>query len=265
MKTVHRFLPLINLEPQMRLPCLLKMKRERNWRWNTLKTYHGSILAALKIMGLERTIYDKEASEFLEKQAVEEIPSVPTALSACNARSLLKMARKTKSSRMRNVMTAICFAFYFGQRISDVLLLRREDISIREGGADIVATVRRGKTVKHCKPFTLHVPPNHLGSLVRSWSHYKNSRLFPPNSKALILNILRSVNPDYELRSIRRGGLQLIATSGIDPEKLRSEFSKHRSQGMLYRYLEHGACLESVKKLHHWTAAFIDRASKLKH
>ena len=85
MRTVRRFLPVVCLEPERRLQCLLTLKRVHGWTWNTLKTYHGAILAALQILNHERTLFDKEAAAFLDKKAVEEIPSVPSALSVHDA------------------------------------------------------------------------------------------------------------------------------------------------------------------------------------
>jgi integrase len=261
MRTVKRFLPVVSLAPKDRLPSLLKMKRNHGWCWNTVKTYHGAILAAMKILEIEKTVHDNEATAFLDRKAVEEISRVPSALKLEDAHKLLKMAKKEKKSARRNIMTAICFAFHYGQRISDILLLRREDITVREEGTNVVATIRRGKTVKSCKPFSLHVPKGTLGTLVKSWA--SKYPLFPRNAKRSILEILRRINPQYELRSIRRGGLQMLASSGIDPETLRSEFSKHRTVGMLNRYLEHGACLSSQRRLHHWAMKFSRNALKL--
>ena len=46
--------------------------------------------------------------------------------------------------------------------------------------------------------------------------------------------------PDLELRSVRRGGLQLMATLGFPWETILS-FSKHGSTAMLMKYLDKGA------------------------
>ena len=53
--------------------------------------------------------------------------------------------------------------------------------------------------------------------------------------------ILEDIDPSLEVRSVRRGGLQRMASSGmLYPDILR--FSKHTSEASLNRYLNNGIC-----------------------
>ncbi len=59
--------------------------------------------------------------------------------------------------------------------------------------------------------------------------------------------ILKTAGHTLELRSIRRGGLQYMAVSGMPLEKILL-FSKHRSMDMLMRYLDWGAVSTAHQK-----------------
>jgi hypothetical protein len=56
-----------------------------------------------------------------------------------------------------------------------------------------------------------------------------------------IRTILGAMSPRLQIRSIRRGGLTMMAEAGIPLEDNRSNFSKHSSPAMLMTYLNAGA------------------------
>ena len=57
--------------------------------------------------------------------------------------------------------------------------------------------------------------------------------------KTKIRDALRAVDPNLELRSIRRGALQHMASQNVSMEDLRI-YSRHSSVAMLRRYLHWG-------------------------
>jgi integrase len=110
-------------------------------------------------------------------------------------------------------------------------------------------TFRRGKGVLFRGPYTVPtlVPPQWRQQF-RSWfaSVRPEEFLFPAASMKerlerghTLLHALRLIDPSMGQRAIRRGALQHMARSGTPLETLM-EFSGHKSQDTLRRYLRWG-------------------------
>jgi integrase len=258
LRTVRRFLPYASVSSEQRLPLLLKYRTIHNWKWSTTATYHGAILAALKILQMPKDFFDREATRHLEKQVLQEVVEYPKALSQAHARTVLQYALEEPRGQVKNILVAMVLAFTFGQRMSDILQLDRNDIDRSPIDNDIVITIRRGKVIHFCKPYTLHVPANGvLGSLLSEWMQPATETLFGANAHRIISETLQTMDEDYEHRSVRRGGLQALALTGMSLEDLRVNYSKHSTVPMLLRYLGHGNCLLSQAALHHSTTTLL--------
>jgi hypothetical protein len=141
-----------------------------------------------------------------------------------------------------------CWAL--GQRFGDFIQLAISDFLILPD--TVIITFRRGKTIVHTKPYSLvldrhcKVTMNLLEvrdtATARGWLFLTSRFNDAASLKALSLRtatLLSQVDDRLEIRSIRRGGLQHMASLGHSVEKMRL-FSKHRSDEMLLRYLNWG-------------------------
>ena len=262
LSTIQRFLPFILLEASQRLPTLLSMKKQHGWKWSTTRTYHGAILAAMNILSIPLSLHEREGCKYLEKMLATEVVDFPAPLQPLDIDEIYGYATSETHAPTRITMTAICFAYLFGQRMGDVLQLHKDNIALNLPRTGLVVTIARGKVIQFCKPYTLHLPVDHnVGHLMLEWLSLPQGPLFPGTAAALVRETLHLLNPEYELRSIRRGGLQALAATGIDPETLRTQYSKHSSLQMLVRYLNHGALLKSQELLHHHLATVMEPSS----
>jgi hypothetical protein len=107
-------------------------------------------------------------------------------------------------------------------------------------GKALSARFVTGKVVAVCGPVTTHttaLPVSHQAFIPHT------GPLFAPALRSRIhattMEVLKSVNPRIEVRSLRRGSLTAMALSGASVETLLS-FSHHRSPDMLFRYLGWG-------------------------
>jgi hypothetical protein len=144
---------------------------------------------------------------------------------------------------------ALALTWCCAGRVGDVLKLQRRDIQLDEAflqnGAMLI-TFSRGKGALLGQPYT--VPTVCLmewrplvlrfleGLRPTAW-------VFPGGSPrfGLLTNLaLRTANPDYTVRAIRRGALQAMAADGA-PDEVLVIFSGHRNMSTLWRYLNWGA------------------------
>jgi hypothetical protein len=140
--------------------------------------------------------------------------------------------------------------FIYGQRISDMVQLAVYDLEVQPDF--LVITVRRGKTFTTAKPYALWLkrhryPTEELIEVAISAKKLNRIFLFSEtNSEAERTKILQTihemivcVNDNLELRSLRRGGLHLMALNN-QPLTSIIKFSRHSDIDMLMRYLNWG-------------------------
>ena len=146
------------------------------------------------------------------------------------------------------IVAAIILAFVLGQRISDVLQLSSEDLTIN--GKNLVFTFRRGKVIPKIGPYSLALEKESMVAR-QIWEMAKRRKgfLFTKLNTAderlelqtVVRRTLMEVDVRLEARSIRRGGLQVMAERGEAMEDIL-RVSKHATENMLMRYLDWGAC-----------------------
>lgn len=238
--------------------CFESHRDKKQWKYGTTLTYVEAFLAANKgnstlsgetVRRVEK--YQKALKAHVKAERREAAPPLTTSM-VCKL-------------RIRHPLhLCILLAFTFGQRISDMLQLATADIDKvhLQGQGFLVITVRRSKTIKATGPYTLHVrqdselgPP--LKRLYRRCRRQHLPFLFTQSVPLLGLGgllqipsrertrlrkatnaVLKEIDPRLESRSIRRGGLQRIASLGVNLEDLRTHFSKHTSTASLGAYLD---------------------------
>lgn len=251
-QTVKRMLGFTDIAPQERLKAFIEARNTNAWKWSTAAAYYGAIATGLKLTGKSLTSQDQMNIKWLEARSAEELTNHPSPMTTAHFKTLLTWIAQQPQPEM----VAIAFSFLTGQRISDVLKLNAQDVNVRIPH-HVCFTFRRGKVVPRIGPFTIQLSGTcDLAQrlLTRARNLPVNSRLFGDESLTTkrCRTILSMLGEELELRSVRRGGLQLMALKGVPLDTIRTVFSKHKSTEMLRTYLEHGATslhegMESVK------------------
>jgi hypothetical protein len=192
-----------------------------------------------------------QISKFYDLKSSQEIPDYPEEMSVEEQLELLRLLEEPTTRcapTLHAALTAVTVTFALGQRIADMLQLLVEDLTEIPETSSICITVRRGKVIAFCKPYCLHINSrstiaSHLRSLCRG--RQQQEPLFGNVAlmQSTIRQELKSLRPELELRSIRRGGLCALARTGLSLQQLRTQFSQHASDQMLLRYIRHGAHL----------------------
>ena len=110
----------------------------------------------------------------------------------------------------------------------------------------LVLTIKKGKTTKRRKPYSVHLPANSALALeVASLAEGKSGLLFAYNEsynkdRNLIRDALKAISPSLGILSVRRGGLQFMAQQGMSTQCMLHH-SRHADVQMLNRYLAWGA------------------------
>ena len=143
-------------------------------------------------------------------------------------------------------------------RISDILMLRREDLIWDANKNELAMTVKEGKVMGKVDPYTVHtkVTDEYLQRIFRvflSKVHRDKDRIFPftnlPRQKRIdrLNNALKVASPTLTSRSVRRGALQTMATEKT-PLKTIMQFSGHKSEDTCKRYLDWGRLHFNMKE-----------------
>jgi hypothetical protein len=234
---------------------LRELKRTSPWMESTLLKYMASTMGALAALPLYR--------EGTLPLTLQVCPAWRAALRGCVRKTRLEVPRQPKAATRRAVelalaretslpvRVAISLAWAFAGRVGDILNLMTDDVRITPEGS-VTATYRRHKTFATKGPWTVHSAPlqHSEAAAFRSWLNQRTEQrfLFPMYSAGrtsmgvAVRTALRRADPQLEQRSLRRGSLLAMATSGV-PEAVLLEFSGHASTKMLRRYLQWGAAL----------------------
>ena len=253
--TLLRFLTLAQREDRFRA---LELERTAagGWKHSTNSTYWGAILCVRKILSLPVSAADSMTSRTLEHLAKSEVHDYPRPMHKILVLQLWLIPHPSRHGEL--IAALIVTSFLFGQRVSDIAQLAVVDLEIQyfplQRTSTVCVTVRRGKVIPHIGPYSLHCS-GPLAERLWRWRMIRMQEhrefLFsdgntPDQRQRLgthVRNELKAWDPELEQRSIRRGGLQLMASSGMPLETIRSNFSKHTTAPMLMTYLQHGAVL----------------------
>lgn len=253
--SIRRFLGLAEMASAASFEKMCDIAKRRNWKATTVASYWNSVQAGKRWLNLPITPEDQRATKHFEKEAHAAEVAYPTPMSEEEFRCIYSM------SEMGNchggLVIAILVAYVLGQRISDILQLKNTDLKWEEMGATpgpttlfLTITIRRGKVVPVIGPYALFLPQGELATMLWSWASQRGNDVFLwSQSNSLkereavgigVRDILKSVAPHLEQRSVRRGGLEHMARAGHSISLIRRLFSKHSSDSMLIRYLQNG-------------------------
>jgi hypothetical protein len=223
-----------------------------------MSAYYGAIIANTKRVKAVTPVM-RHLHKFLQRRAASQQGSRPAqALTADQMRQIWKVGRLAKTnSETQHAATAIVFSWLWGQRISDAMKIRRKWITKVTLGVTntkqfLAICQRAGKVIGTLGPYTNHVPIDHpVGQWIENQLLQSNGGLLFKAPNQMINQLLRALpDPVTDRRAIRRGGLQDMASKGVDLETIRQSFSKHQSTKSLHGYLNNGAMVLSEAILH---------------
>jgi hypothetical protein len=253
MRSQERFLFLLEVPPDERF---LRFEQECYHRALAPTTAHCYWVAFA-------TLDKMMAASCLPTPAVQRVSSIlesrvalhPVAFPLCLTSDLRKRLCEKFTASHFGIVALVEACWVLGQRFSDFIQLAISDFLIRTD--TVIITVRRGKTIVHTKPYSLaldrhcRVTKNLLtvrqAAADQGWLFLNSRTNDIASRKALGLrttSLLTEIDERLELRSIRRGGLQHMASLHHHPDKIRL-FSKHSTEEMLMRYLAWGQVAES--------------------
>lgn len=189
-----------------------------------------------------RLLDHAKIQKFLETKAMAEIPN----RISCELEEIIVwMTRLPK-----HLQAALKPCFTMGQRLSDFLQLGLSSLAILRTTIEafLAVTFFVGKTIASTGAYTLHLPLNSEAATLlifaarsaksKGWTNL----FFPPGETWENVRAIISTTINRDVRCIRRGGLQRMALLYV-PQLTILIFSRHASQAMLSRYLEHNRLL----------------------
>ena len=231
------------LLPQALAKWAKDQQRTRRWRKSTFLTRMASLQGALRLAPMYRTqmpsirlkdsLFWKLMMRAATADAIAEIPRQPQAARVDEINSLLTMKSTLNPLLEISWLTAA--------RVGDALKLSPDDVSFPNGKIMNVR-FRRGKTASKSGQYTIAQPLPSQATI--DWVEKANRAnqlwLFPGVETAELTAHLRSINPQLECRSLRRGRLQYLSQIGYGDEELL-HVSRHAGLPMLRRYLTFGS------------------------
>jgi integrase len=247
--TQTRMMWLLEEEHDKRVEAFERECWTRNLKPTTAESYWTSWLSACKAIGEEVSLSDQAHQKLLKKRAEAHPRDYPKAATLKDIQRMLDLRPDRKS-----YTTIIALAFKLGQRISDMIQLDATSINIQnhDDRPRLAIDVKIGKVIGKIGPYTLWLNiedpiARQLLALRQRATEagrpfllsYTNSNEERTRVSDTVRDIIRTVDADLELRSIRRGGLQLMANAGVPTAEIL-KLSKHSEEKMLLRYLDNG-------------------------
>ena len=218
----------------------------------TAETYWTAWMSLKKQLELGPDHADKKVSVIMRTRAATYPVRFPNPIREEHI-DCLRNQLKTKATQQFAVTAMIVACWVTGQRFGDFIQLATNDVKLSPR-LRIGITMRRGKMLDQgvVKPYTLFIKASKQDTqnllIVRQHALDNNMRflLTVNNSddeleriELYARKVLANLAGDFEIRSIRRGGLQHMASHGVPMETVRFH-SRHKDVGMLRRYLDHG-------------------------
>ena len=253
-KDKRRFLLLLSFSQTDRELILTSMQEGASRTNKTKEKWFSAVCAAARDIDIPVTREMAAHSAVLRFMALQEAPSRPTApLTPTDATQLSKMLTERN---LQGLATAVGIAFLLGQRMGDVMNLGTNALCVVHDLASnvwmIALTFRETKTSRVTQPYSLHIlrdspEGQQLMNLQQEQLRKKATHLFGDPLTRLddykrIVDVMRLIDKDYSILSIRRGGLQLMSLMGLSIDCILAH-SRHRRRETLERYLGFGQVL----------------------
>jgi integrase len=226
------------------------LRVEREWAWSTVSRVSAGLIGALASFPVYSSTHGAPSIPLARMPHFRAIlmssarlaaaigPREPVPASPDDVRVALEHLSSVKAK------VALLLCWFSAARPCDVLSLRAENV-LFDTDNRIALNVRRGKVVNSVGAYHLHtrIDSDHHFKMVQDFVKDSAGFLFPLRSgyqrQVLLTELrlaLRCSRPTLELRSLRRGSLQLLAKAGASEAELLC-FSRHTTARQLRRYL----------------------------
>ena len=252
--------------PRMILEILERERYKHQWEWSTMENKGGQMAGALNRLpqyteGNLAPIYLSESREWTDAQNTFRTLARQTAPRSLPAVSFEDVSKAIETA-VETVMIALIITWACLARLGDVTQLKAANVEMRareeKSMTDLSIYFETGKIIGKVDPYWVHtaIPTDLAEALQRYLDRMQHSKfLFPMPSKRTreafmkqVRTHLRTINPRYDSRGLRRGAAQNLANQGVPLARIM-ELTKHADLGMLKRYLGYGKSLsEEARK-----------------
>ena len=238
------------------LEALEQERVRKEWCWATVENKTGMVAAALSRLRqyssatLEPVLlrFDPEwvdAGRHIRRLARQ---TSPTGLPAVQQADIVRAITEARNPEVRAMLI---LAWATVGRCGDVSQVKTSGVTFgttTKGRTALSVFFERGKVIGKLDPYHVHTAvPLQWAEWLRDWcGTVKTVFLFQRPSRAMrskflteVRDHLRTINPRYDLRAVRRGSAQTMAESGV-PLSTILTFTKHADVKMLRRYLRFG-------------------------
>ena len=246
-KTQQMLLPLLLCPAQKRTEVFLQLAGNAKLRFSTMKTYAVALKTATDACGLPQPADVGRLHKYLEAQEGAEMAQNRQCANPEDVKQWTTNMTIALGTEGAVLAAIVWLTFLLGQRLSDVVRLQARSLTTFPRHRSV--TFFEGKVVPKIGPFSVNFKtPSPTSQLAIAWEqlqHVAQSQALPTdylvqNPKMAQEKIVSFITKD--VRSLRRGGLTMMALSGATMEQLLI-FSKHASEKMLMKYILHGAAL----------------------
>lgn len=258
-QTQRRLAFLADLKPEKRFEAFEMYCWKKAISASTAETYWGAWRSAMQCLELPPYPPDVRVMRIMKMRCGQQPRTkriIPLTMENLDDLVEYLVQRKEPSIAAIAMMT-----FILGQRIGDMIQLATEDFSVED--KHLTITVRRSKVISSTKgqPYALFLMRRRYPAetLVQCVNHarttgrrflltFMNSEKEQEQIKMVIREAMHDIqiNEEPDMRSFRRGGLQLMAKNGVQVQTILHH-SRHSDEKMLDRYLDWGAV--STEKL----------------
>jgi hypothetical protein len=196
----------------------------------------------------------QEMQKYVQHLSREEDVDYPEPL---KKKHLLRVLGDLSASEEWEALCFLLIQWATTARPNCVYLLRPDNLVFgKKNGLSVLFLKGKGVTMRQ-SPYTVHtqLPPSYTPLLISFVENVMGSaQLFETPYEtltAIVRSAMRKYNPDYEMRSPRRGSLCCMARKGVSLSVLR-QFSGHTTDRMILRYLgwgmSHGSGMKKGEK-----------------
>jgi len=217
---------------------------ERGWKGSTLATTIATLQGALANLPVYRTEMQPVLLRLCPEWRLGMKGAGNLARGVIPEQALIATQETIKEAirlePIPQVQAALEVGWLTAARGGDVIKLRTKDIQVVPNGTKVRFVV--GKTATS-QPYTVSTAA--LSARTKKYVEKRISEggetgwLFPGVLGTQLKDALRRIDPRLEQRSIRRGALQFLASTGMSDTQLLA-YSQHRCLDTLRRYLEFG-------------------------
>jgi integrase len=241
--------------PQALIWSVTEMEEERQWKasssiLNQAHTLYGALIRLDQYAMTEPVNMDNysewvDAMKTWTKSSLQHLPSVTEAT--------WPAVSQTIASLPAIDAVTLLIAWLHAARVGNVYTIKLHELDFQPeqgqpNGMRFSVVWTRAKTVEKVGAYTTHswISTPHY-RLLRTWIQGRRRRgcewLVPIAHKRRTMNKiragLRTINPRWDLRSLRRGALCTLARNDTPLDTVLT-FSGHKNMPMLLRYLRHG-------------------------